>query len=132
MDSITRWSMDDTAAKEGAWRKLGDGEQVKVRPCGEISNEDQSEFIVSECQKLGYEVENTPVDELEKIMLQSIAKFVLVDWKGFKDKKGENMPASHANKMILLSQPRFCKRIVTESKRFETFRAKAEGKKVKN
>lgn len=132
MDSITRWSMDDDAAKNGAWRNLGDGEKIKIRPCGEISNEDQAEFIVSECQKLGYEVKETPAEDLEKIVIESIAKFVLIDWKGFKDKEGKNMPASHANKILMLSQPRFCKRIVEESKRFETFRAKAEEKKLKN
>jgi len=131
LDSINRWSMDEKAEKEGIWRDLGNKEKIRVRPSGEIGNEEQSTFIVEKCHESGSEVEQTPPDQLESIMIESLARFVLVGWEGF-EKKGKKMEATLENKIMMLNKPAFRKRVLLESGKFSSFRASAEVKKVKN
>lgn len=117
---INQFRTDDSLSKAGVWVDFGASAEFKIASFG---NEDFGvEFRrrTDPWTKMGVEV---PDDEQETIMVELLAKYIVLDWKGVFEGEDE-LPYSRENAERLLREVPFVRsRIIEEARRIQNFRA---------
>ncbi len=113
---------------EGVTFKLGNGLGFKLRRAGG-ANRPFSIFVAEQFKLKKDELENASEDESEQIsrsvMYPAYARFVVLEWFGFKEPDGKDIQFSAENCMRLFTQSReIYEHIVTQSNKLANYRYK--------
>ena len=133
MNSISRWTLDEEKEKDGVWKKLGNGEEIKVRPGGSAGNLEQAQHIMDALKTMGYSSpEDATENEMMPVVIESLALHVLVSWKGFKDENGKELKPTIDNKKMMLEKRLFRQRVLEEAEKVGNFLIEKTKDAVKN
>lgn len=125
----------DTALEtEGVWVALTKDIQVKVAA---LPNPNFVDYLTKLQKPYKGQIRKNSLDkEIEEdLYVKAVAKTVLIDWKGIKDKENKDIPYSYENAYKLLSDKslkRFKSDIILLSTEAETFKAEEKEEAVKN
>lgn len=126
MDILKMFSTDLTAEVAGIWSPLAIGVEVLVARNGTRA---YSRDITREVEKysLALEGKNEESDLVsEAIMVDVMSRHILLDWKGFSDAEGNEVPYSKAEAKKYLACKDFRKKITSIADDMSRFKAKQE------
>lgn len=103
---LDAYSIDDTLSVEGKWVKIGKGAELRI---ARLNNEPYREFIKKKLKPYKSAMRAGAVDDdlMTEVLIQAMARHILLDWKGLTE-KGEELKYSIAE----------CERVLTEKEPF--------------
>ena len=117
--NINEFKVDEAAKNNGIWVEFGGGASFLIASFG---NEDFATHFRKETKPyndLGREV---PEDETMKIIIEGMAKYIVLDWKNVYDDDKE-YKYSQKNCIQLLNEIEFIRdKIIEESKKHENYK----------
>jgi len=125
LDIFTNFATDEEAENGGAWRSIGSGASLLIARSG---NKRYSRLLTEQVAQhretldLKNEVADAKSDE---ILIDVIAKTILLDWKGV-SYKGKDMPYSLDAAKTLLKHGDFRALVIRLSESADAYRAKLE------
>lgn len=131
MDIFKKYATDATLEKEGVWVDIGEGARVRV------ARSDNPNFVKClQSKAKPYRVQSrnrTLSDEVaNKVLIETMAETILLDWDGIQ-KDGKTLPYSKENAVLLLTDLKDFRRIITElADESETFRKQEMEESEKN
>lgn len=119
---------------EGVWVAITKDIQVKVAA---LPNPNFTEFLTKLQKPYKGQIRKGLLDKdiEEDLYVKAVAKTVLIDWKGIKDKDNKDLPYSYENAYTILSDKsmkRFKSEILLLSTEAETFKSEEKDEAIKN
>jgi len=130
MDIFTAFASDEAKETDGVWVEIGDSQFLVARS----GNTHYSKKLTNDYErsKKLLERKDDAADKLsEKLMIGVMAKTLLLDWKGVMF-KGEPLPYSYDNAVMLLSLKDFRKQISQFADDFNAYKAVQDEDLAKN
>jgi len=90
---FNKFATDKVLEIEGAWVDIGDGAQVRVARIGNDKYTKRLEHLYKPYRKM-QRTNTVPDDLARKLFIDALANTVLLEWKGFKDDSGAEIPYS--------------------------------------
>lgn len=125
LDIFAKYATDESLENNGTWREIGGGAELLVARAGNKAYAKLLTKLVEQNRKvldLGDDVADAKSDE---IMVEVLAKTVLLGWKGVQF-KGKDLEHSFDNAKMLLKIKDFRRVVVGLSEEIDFFRAKEE------
>lgn len=103
--NISDYQTDSNVENEGVDLGFGNGRFITIRRAGG-SNTTFKTYFASEYGKLGKDVEGKVLDndEATNVMFDIYAKTIVMDWRGWTDAKGKEIPFSVSNCITLFKE----------------------------
>lgn len=97
---LSEFNVNDTLALEGQWVPISQDAQLRI---AKFNNEKYRDFVKKKMKPYRSAMRAGSVDEdlVQEIVIQGMARHVLLDWKGLTE-KGEALPYSQARAEELL------------------------------
>ncbi len=123
--NIDDYVTDKTMELDGVDLSFGKGRLITVRRAGG-SNAKFSSYVAGKLRENDISVSGDAMDDekAKGIMYDAYAKLVVLDWKGWLDEKGKEIPFSYENCVSLFNSSReIYEHVVTQSNTLNNFRA---------
>jgi hypothetical protein len=132
VDIFSAFAVDEKAELEGRWVEYGDGVSFLVARSG---NSKYNRLLSSQYKrnKVALEAKGAAAEALsDALMVEVMAKTILLDWKGELTLKGEKLEYNLENAKRVLAFKDFRRYISSLSEDFESFKAEQEEDEAKN
>lgn len=125
LDIFDRYATDETLENNGTWRDLGSDARVLVARAGNLAYSKEVARLYELHEKDIKADDDKTAEVIKKIMVEVMAKTVLLDWEGINYKR---KPMSHSveNARVLLAHDDFRKDITRLSEDQNAYKAKLE------
>jgi hypothetical protein len=104
---ILDYATDETAEQDGKWFDIGVDTQVKLRSYTSQKSRDVRRQLDKPYVGITRSGGVIPDDVQEKLLIQQMAKAIIVDWKGLKENKVEVPFSATKAEELLTKYPRF-------------------------
>lgn len=124
LDIFEQFAVNETRENEGTWMEMGDAEFLIARS----GNKNYARMLTKavERHKRALDRKDDAADKLsDQIMIDVVAKTILLDWKGV-GYQGKELPYSEANAKMLLGIKDFRRQILELADDFDAFKAVEE------
>lgn len=125
LDIFQKYATDESLENNGTWREIGGGTELLVARTGNRAYARLLAKLYEQNRQVldvGDEVADAKSDD---IMIEVIAKTILLDWKDL-SYKGKDLGYTVENAKMLLKHKDFRRQVVTLSEDQESYRAREE------
>ena len=133
MNIYSKFKTDENAETNGVWVDIGDGASVKVARLGNPNHEKIMERLRKPYRGILRTGGSLPDSVSTDIAIKGIVDSILLDWDGFQDENGKDLPYSQeAADKLLREMKDFRELVAFLATEQETFRAEGLKEAAKN